>query len=137
MLWLADGVLAFHVAYVAFVVLGQAAILLGLAWGAVWARNPYFRWLHLAMILIVGAEAVLGIECPLTTWERSLRLSAGQGGYELSFMARLLQGLIFVRAPEWALSALHVAFAAIVALTFWLAPPRPILRRASAAGTER
>ena len=94
MIWLADLVLACHVAYVAFVVLGQAAILAGLAWGASWARNPTLRWLHLAMILIVAAEALLGIECPLTRWERDLRLSAGQAGFDLSFTARLMQGLI-------------------------------------------
>ncbi len=128
MIWLADLVLACHVAYVAFVVLGQAAILAGLAWGASWARNPTLRWLHLAMILIVAAEALLGIECPLTRWERDLRLSAGQAGFDLSFTARLLQGLIFVQAPEWVLAALHVTFAAIVALTFWLAPPRSFAR---------
>jgi hypothetical protein len=112
------------VAYVAFVVLGQLAILLGLAWGAAWARNPYFRWLHLAAILVVAAEAILGVQCPLTRWEHDLRLSAGQAGYDLSFMARLLQGMIFVQAPEWVLGALHVAFAAVVLLTFVLAPPR-------------
>lgn len=122
--WIADLVLAFHVAYVAFVVLGQAAILVGLSLHASWARNPAFRWLHLAMILVVAGEALLGIECPLTRWERDLRLSSGRAGFDLSLTARLLQGLIFVRAPDWLLATLHVVFAAIVALTFWLAPPR-------------
>ena len=70
------------------------------------------------------AEALLGIECPLTAWERNLRLAAGQHAADLSFTARLLQGVLFVPAPAWALSALHVAFAAIVGLTFVLAPPR-------------
>jgi hypothetical protein len=122
--WLADFVLALHVTYVAFIVFGQAAILLGLATGASWARNPSFRWLHLVAILVVAAEAIMGIECPLTAWERNLRIAAGQHAADLSFTARLLQGVLFVPAPDWALSVLHVAFAAIVAITFLLAPPR-------------
>jgi len=122
--WLADFVLVLHVSYVAFVVLGQAAILGGLARGSSWARNPGFRWLHLAAILIVAAEAILGIECPLTAWERNLRIAAGQHAADLSFTARLLQGALFVPAPAWVLSSLHVALAAIVGLTFLLAPPR-------------
>jgi hypothetical protein len=134
MLWLADLVLALHVAYVAFVVLGQTAILLGLACGAAWARNPCFRWLHLAAILVVAAEALLGIECPLTSWERNLRQTAGLHGFDLSFTARLLRGAIFVQAPEWVLAVLHVAFAGVVALTFLLAPPRRLGRSAGSAG---
>ena len=67
----ADAVVLVHFSYVAFVVVGLAAILLGLVcrWG--WVRNFWFRSLHLLAILIVAAEAVCGITCPLTTWEPS------------------------------------------------------------------
>ena len=41
--FLADAVLAVHFAYVAFVVLGMAAILLGIALGWRWVRNFWFR----------------------------------------------------------------------------------------------
>ena len=76
MLWrrlLADLVVVAHAAYVSFVVLGLVAILAGVAFGWKWVRNPWFRWIHISMIGIVVAEALAGIPCPLTVWERQLR----------------------------------------------------------------
>jgi len=108
---LADVLVAIHVAYVSYVVLGQLAIWLGLMLRWAWVRNPWFRWSHLLMIAIVGGEAVLGIECPLTRWERELRLLAGQATSGESFMGRLMHKLIFVSWPEWVINSLHVGFA--------------------------
>jgi len=121
---LADVMVAIHVAYVSYVVLGQLAIWLGLVLCWPWVRNPWFRWSHLIMIAIVGGEAVLGIECPLTRWERELRLLAGQATSGESFMGRLMHNLIFVSWPEWVINSLHVGFALLVLATFVLAPPR-------------
>ena len=76
MLWrrlLADLVVVAHAAYFSFVVLGLVAILAGIAFRWKWVRNPWFRWIHLSMIGIVVAEAIAGIPCPLTVWERQLR----------------------------------------------------------------
>jgi len=50
---LADAVLALHAAFVAFVVLGLVAILVGGALGWRWVRGPRFRALHLAAIVSV------------------------------------------------------------------------------------
>src|SRR6266496_370479 len=47
---LADVLTAIHGAYVGFVVLGELAILVGAAFGCRWARNPWFRSLHLLAI---------------------------------------------------------------------------------------
>jgi hypothetical protein len=63
---IADAIVAVHVAYVAYVVIGQLLIWLGLTFRWSWVRNPWFRWTHLIMMVIVGAEALLDIECPLT-----------------------------------------------------------------------
>src|SRR5262245_52344323 len=120
---LANLVLAAHVAYVAFVVLGELVILLGILCRWNWVRNAWFRMIHLAAILIVAAEAVLGIECPLTRWEYQLRVFAGERGRAGSFMGELLQSLIFFDQPEWVLRLGHVAFALLVVATFvWAAP---------------
>jgi len=54
------------VAYISYVVLGQLAILVGIVRRWQWIRNPWFRWTHLLMILVVAWEAVQGITCPLT-----------------------------------------------------------------------
>ncbi len=148
---LADLIVGVHVAYVSYVVLGQLLIWLGLALRWQWVRNPWFRWTHLIMIVIVGVEAVLNIECPLTNWESRFRVLAGQTVSGESFVGRLLHNLIFVSWPPWAtctpnlspltalhnlifvswppwvIESLHVAFALVVLGTFVFAPPRRIL----------
>ena len=120
----ADTIVAVHVAYVSYVVLGQLLIWLGLALRWRWVRNPWFRWTHLIMMGIVGGEAILDIECPLTRWESRFRELAGQQTSGTSFVGRLLHDLIFVDWPPWVLNGLHVAFALVVLATFLLAPPR-------------
>src|SRR5687768_5744974 len=92
---LADIVVAFHFAYVGFVVFGLVVTLAGAALGWKWVRNFWFRALHLAMIGIVVAEAWLGIVCPLTTWEKDLRQLAGQTAYRGDFIANLLHDAMF------------------------------------------
>ena len=129
---LADVVVGVHVAYVSYVVFGQLLIWLGLLRRWSWIGNPWFRWTHLVMILIVGGEAVLDIECPLTRWERSLREAAGQAVSGESFVGRLLHELIFVDWSPWVVNALHIIFALVVLGTFVLAPPR---RRPAPAAT--
>jgi hypothetical protein len=121
---LADLLVAVHVGYVAYVVVGQLLIWLGLARGWAWVRNPWFRWTHLLAIAVVATEAVFGWDCPLTVWEEQLRAAAGQPVSGESFVGRLLRGLIFLRLPSWAFTALHVGFAVLVLGTFVLAPPR-------------
>jgi hypothetical protein len=125
---LADAVVAVHVLYVGFVVLGQLLVWLGVALRWRWVRNPWFRWAHLAMMTAVGVEAVFDITCPLTRWEAGLRALAGQEVAGESFVGRLLHGLIFVDLPPAALAAIHITFALLVATTFVFAPPRSFRR---------
>lgn len=122
-LLLADLIVAVHVAYVAFVVVGQLLILAGIARGWRWIRNPWFRTIHLIAIVIVAGESVLNVPCPLTTWEAQLRQRAGQTVSSGSFIGNLLHELLFFDAPEWAFNVSYVAFALVVAATFWWAPP--------------
>jgi hypothetical protein len=126
---LADVIVAIHVAYVSYVFFGQLLIWLGIALRWAWTRNPWFRWTHLVMMLIVGGEAVLSIECPLTRWERIFRERAGQEASGESFVGQLLHNLIFVDWPSWIIDSLHIAFALVVLGTFVFYPPR---RRRSA-----
>src|SRR3954463_16636210 len=92
---LADLVVAVHVAYVSFVLFGQLAICVGLLlrWG--WVRNFWFRAGHFLAIAIVATEAILNIQCPLTTWEDRLRSLAGQEVAEGTFIGRCLHNLMF------------------------------------------
>jgi hypothetical protein len=122
--FLADLVAVVHFAYVAFVVLGWVAILVGLArrWG--WVRDFWFRTIHFLLIAVVVAEALGGAVCPLTTWERELRVLAGQEGQPGSFVGRLINAVLFYDLPEWVFRVLHCLFGTAVLLTLILAPPR-------------
>lgn len=119
---LADSVVAFHAAYIAFVVFGLIAILAGYAAGWRWVRNLYFRAAHLAAILLVCIEAVVGVACPLTTLENALRLRAGGVGYPGEFIGYWLDWIIFYNAPPWVFTAIYLGFGALVLATFWLVP---------------
>jgi hypothetical protein len=121
---LADLIVAIHAAYVAFVVVGLLLILVGIASGWGWVRNWWFRVAHLAAILIVAAESLLDVPCPLTEWEYRLRALGGQSVGGGTFVGDLLHNLIFYDFPPWVFTFAYVTFAVAVALTFALAPPR-------------
>jgi hypothetical protein len=126
--FLADVIVAVHVAYVGTVIVGLLLILLGIVLRWQWIRNPWFRFIHLAMMLIVAFEAYIQFECPLTTWERNLREAAGQTTNETSFVGRMLGNVLFYpQEYESTLVWCYYAFAALILATFILAPPR--LRR--------
>ena len=122
--WLADVIVAFHVGYVLFIVLGLFAIVVGRALGWQWVHNRWFRTIHFLMIAVVAFEAVFGLNCPLTSWESSLRRMGGETVSEASFIGRMLHALIFLDLPSWAFNVVHVAFALLVLGTFWLVPVR-------------
>ncbi len=121
---LADLTVVIHFAYVAFVLVGFVLILVGLARKWRWVRNFWFRVVHLLTIVVVVAESLGGILCPLTTWENQLRVAAGDQGRPASFMARLVHDLLFFDAPPWVFTATYCVFGAAVLLTLILAPPR-------------
>src|SRR5262245_39963336 len=120
----ANALLVLHFAYVAFVVIGFAVILLGLALGKGWARNPWLRWLHLLAIVVVAGEAMLDITCPLTAWEHQLRHLAGQTVVDVDFIAAWLHKLMFFELPSWVFTTAYISFGAAVLLVFLWFPPR-------------
>ena len=116
----ADAVLVVHFAFVAFVVGGLAAIWAGAALGWSWVRNFAFRMAHLAAIVFVAAEALLGMMCPLTIWEDALRGTATDAG----FVQRWIHAWLFWNLPAWVFNVAYVAFGALVAWTWVRHPPR-------------
>lgn len=73
---LATAVVALHLGYVGFVVVGQVLILLGLVLRWQWTRNLRFRVIHLVMTEVVALEGLFGIRCPMTDWQEFLETSA-------------------------------------------------------------
>ena len=122
--FLADAIVVAHLAYVLFVVLGFAAVWLGVAlrWG--WVRRPAFRVPHLVCTLIVPIEVLSDVRCPLTTWERELRREAGQYPEDISFVGRLARELLFYDVPHHVLTICYVVFGLLVLATFFLVPIR-------------
>ena len=107
---LANLIALVHFAWVAFLVLGLLAIVLGIAFRWGWVRNKWFRLVHLGMIAIVVGEAIAGVPCPLTVWERRLRVSAGQTTFEGDFIAHWVHRLIFFEAEPWVFTVVYVLF---------------------------
>jgi uncharacterized protein DUF2784 len=127
---LADLVLFVHFLFVLFVVGGLAAIVAGARhWG--WVRNRAFRLAHLAAIVFVAGESLLGIACPLTLWEDALR----GGGPARSFVGRWVAWLLYYDFPEWVFALAYCAFAGAVAWAWRRVPPRA--KSASRAAAQR
>lgn len=122
--YLADVIVAVHVAYMAFIIFGQFAIMLGRLRHWRWAQNAWFRLLHVLAIVVVAVEAIFGIPCPLTTWEADLRERAGQAVTGETFVGRLLHKILFYDLPPWVFTTCYIAFALLVIVTLLWAPPR-------------
>jgi Protein of Unknown function (DUF2784) len=118
--WLADAVLVVHVLFVLFVVGGFVLILAGAGrWG--WIRNRTFRVSHVAAIVFVAVEALLGFTCPLTLWEDTLRATGREEG---SFIGRWLAWLLYYDLPERVFALAYAVFALAVIACWWAIPPR-------------
>lgn len=121
----ADLLLFGHVLFVAFVVVGLVLILVGKFLHWAWVRDPWFRTAHLAAIAIVVLQSWIGLTCPLTTWEMTLRERAGDVTYSGSFISHWLDYLLYYQAPAWVFTACYTIFAALVVGSWiWVRPRR-------------
>ncbi len=120
---LADFVAVLHIAYAGTIVLGLFLILCGYVMRWNWVYNPWLRSVHLIMILIVVAEAWLGVTCPLTTWEIELRNLADQPFDGHSGLAKSIHFLLFFDAPWWVFTACYTVCGFLIILTLVLVPP--------------
>jgi hypothetical protein len=82
---LADATVVFHLAFIAFVVLGGWLVL----------RKPSLAWLHLPAVAWVVWLELTGALCPLTPLENALRARAGQAGYAGGFIDHYLMAVIY------------------------------------------
>jgi hypothetical protein len=120
-LWLAEGVLAFHFAVIAFNLFGLLAIPVG-AWRSwPWVRAPLWRWAHVASLAVVALQALAGRACFLTLWQDAL---TGQAEGEPLIM-RLVNRVIFWPLPAWVFTAAYVALFAYTLALLRLVPPKP------------
>ncbi len=107
LIWLADAVIAAHLAYLAFIPAG----------GFIARRRPRVVWLHLAAVAVGVLSITIGFDCPLTTWEQELRRHGGQHAYTTGFVDHYLRGRVFPHGFDWAVQAL---FGACVVVSYAL-----------------
>jgi hypothetical protein len=119
----ADLILLLHLAFVIFVVGGLVVIWIGyfLRWRFV--RDVRFRIVHLLAMAFVLGESLLGIICPLTTWEEQLRLRAGQGTYGGSFIQHWVDRIMFFNVSERVFTVAYAVFFLLIALSFVVVRP--------------
>jgi hypothetical protein len=82
---LADLILALHLVFVLFVVLGGLLVL----------RWPRIAWLHIPAAIWGVLIEYTGWICPLTPLENSLRTRGGEAGYNGGFIEHYIQPLLY------------------------------------------
>ncbi len=114
---LADLVLVVHLAYVAYLPLGGF-----LAW-----RWPRTIWLHVACVLVGLVSITVHFDCPLTTWEQSLRRRGGQRAYTDGFVDHYLTGRVYPHGYAWAVQFVF----AVCIIVSWIGFARLQRRRST------
>ncbi|MGZ0173761.1 MAG: DUF2784 domain-containing protein [Planctomycetales bacterium] len=125
----ADATVCFHMAYVLFVVLGQAAVIVGAVCGWNWIRNTTFRLLHLLAISIVVVESWLGITCPLTTVEKYLRAKSGVTSDNGDFIANTVHDALFIECEPCVFTTMYSLFGLAVLVSLFACPPRAFTKK--------
>lgn len=97
----AEALLVLHLGFVLFALFGGLLV----AWrrGVLFLHLPAAGWAVLVEVLDAG--------CPLTAWEQSLRLRAGQGGYSEGFIEHYLLPVLY---PSWLTLPVQYVLAAVV-----------------------
>jgi hypothetical protein len=113
--------------FIVFVVGGQVCILIGGFLGWRWVRKLGFRIAHLLAIGVVVVESWVGMICPLTIWENTLRRMGGEMTYTGTFVSHWVGRAIYFNVPEWVFTIVHTLFGIVVLASWFLV--RPTRRR--------
>lgn len=105
-------VLGFHFVIVLYLVLGFPI--------ALYFNHRLFRIVHTSWLAAVSLLMILGVPCPLTIWEETLRQSSVHEG---SFLASWMNRIIYLEgvAPSHVVF-MDIAFAVLVASSFFWRP---------------
>ncbi len=112
---LADGVLALHLMFILYVLLG----------GFMALRWPRTAWVHVPVFIWGGMIEIGGWACPLTYLEVALRSESAAAGYRTSFVEHYLlpviyPGLLFPEGiPRGFYIALGVCVLALNGIVYW------------------
>ncbi len=118
---MADAVVAFHAAFVLFVIAGAALLV----------RWPALVWLHVPALAWGAWIEFSGTICPLTPLENRLREAAGGPGYDGGFIDYYLTSVIY---PEGLTRGTQIVLGAILLALNLLFYWRFLRRRRSTNG---
>jgi len=114
---LADLILALHLAFVLFVILGG---LLALRW-------PRVAWVHVPVALYGALIEFAGFVCPLTPLENAMRHRGGEAGYQGDFIDHYITGTIYpqglTRSAQLVLGAAVLVLNAAIYAVWWRRRP--------------
>jgi Protein of Unknown function (DUF2784) len=111
----ADALVLLHAGFIAFAVFGGLLVL----------RRRVWIWLHLPAAIWIMTVVTLDLICPLTPWEQSLRMAAGQQGYSGGFVEHYVFAVIY---PEGLTRPVQLALGACF-LMLNVVVYREVLRR--------
>lgn len=112
---LAGFVLALHLIWIAWVILGWL----------ISRRRPVLGWLHFASLIYGIVIEIAPWNCPLTLLEQALESKAGIVPYREPFLIHYLEATVYPNVPEVLLAPIAVA----VCATNLFLHARGILRR--------
>ena len=118
----ADIVLVFHFFVIAFITLGFFLIPIGYKLHWRWIAKKRIRILHFAMMVFVTLETLLGITCPLTSIENSLR----ENYQSKSFIGYWINQIIYWEFPNYFFIILYCILLVWTFLMWRLFPPRNV-----------
>jgi hypothetical protein len=116
---IADIVLVSHFAIVIFITFGFFLIPIGYKSNWVWVKNLKLRICHCGMMTFITLESLLGITCPLTLFENSLRGVSETA----SFISYWIYQIIFWDLPSQFFIILYCFALAWTFLLWRLFPP--------------
>ena len=79
-----------HFSLAIFITLGFIIFPVGYKLGCTWIQNWSLRLFHLLIMGVITAETVVGLTCPLTAWELSLRSIDHSGSFVAYWIERIL-----------------------------------------------
>jgi len=123
-LHLAQLVLTIHALVALFVIVGMVAIPLGarLGWPIVYSMS--WRGAHLAIVILIALQKVLGQTCFLSVWEFDLLDRAGLAVAGMPASQALLIRIMHWNMPLWFFTVLYLIVLAYTLVLWLVVPPR-------------
>ena len=120
---LAHGILTLHSLCSLFVILIPLLVPLGVWQSWSWVRDPWLRSMHLAVVLFIAGEVILGQPCPFMVWENHCRRRAGMPLYTTGFFDFWIERLLKIPFKTWMFESIFFTVGASTLVEFFVIGP--------------